>query len=346
MPRGGVRGLACGGDLHCGGSPRDEIEGVPFPDPAQSLVNFGRINVVALDDVEHGDVTAGAGVGRHHDVFGLGEAPHDVQDSGFADSCSGVGIFGSKQMEGCVSCHEEVTPGSRDEAGQQSDQVVVHVSWVPEGGSRCCHDGCHQSVNVVDGGILDAQPVDGDPIERRVVQDNHRVGVERQPFERQNRIVRLHHNIALVGPTREDRISLYEFLRIMIIEGCEEVAPHTRSRPPGNGVAQHEPLERVGVVGLAIDHVDDLFAVFFALSKATGPIVARSTAFLRYKGIFRIEEFLVRVCEFVDDARFQIDQQSARHVPVVVALVKENVFAIVGPHPSGSGCDGTTPLLE
>ncbi len=48
-----------------------------------------RFDIIALDDVENRNVTRGwtACIGRNHDVIGLGETAHDVEDGCFSDRC-------------------------------------------------------------------------------------------------------------------------------------------------------------------------------------------------------------------------------------------------------------------
>ena len=81
------KGVAAGQrHLDRGRSPRNEPNELSFTYPLQGLVNLGRVNIVALNNVEHGNVTTGPGVGRNHGVFGLGQPPHDIQHGCFAHS--------------------------------------------------------------------------------------------------------------------------------------------------------------------------------------------------------------------------------------------------------------------
>lgn len=96
--------------------------------------------------------------------------------------------------EGRVRRHEEVTARRRDERGDDADQVVVHVSRVPQGCRRCRHDRrnlCKQNVSVIsragklerritthklvglfEARVLRAQPVRGNLGERSIVEDD------------------------------------------------------------------------------------------------------------------------------------------------------------------------------
>lgn len=117
-------------DLDARGAPGDECRESSLADSQQRLVHICRVDF-ALDDVEDADVaTLFAGVGGHHAVLRLQQAPHDVEDGGFAHRFCG---FDGGAREGRVGGHEEVAAGCWDEAGDDGDEVVVHVAWVAEG---------------------------------------------------------------------------------------------------------------------------------------------------------------------------------------------------------------------
>mmetsp|Transcript_6258 Transcript_6258/g.10149 ORF Transcript_6258/g.10149 Transcript_6258/m.10149 type:complete len:200 (+) Transcript_6258:537-1136(+) len=191
----------------------------------------------ALDDVEDGDVAPAAGGGGDHDVLGLRQPPHHVQHRGLAHR-AGLSIA---EHERSVAGHEEVASRGRDQRGHQTDQVIVHVAWVPQGGGGGGHDGGHQRVQLGHGGVRDPEPVDRDPVERRVVQHHHRVRVEGEALEGKDAVVRLHHHVRMV-PVGEDGVGLDELLGEVVVQALQQVGPHAGTGPARDRVAQHEPL--------------------------------------------------------------------------------------------------------
>jgi hypothetical protein len=83
---------------------------------------------------------------------------------------------------------------------------------------------------------------------------HHRVCVLRQPTHAQQAVVWLHDNVALLR-VGEDAVRLYELLREPVVQSLEHEGPQARARAAGNRVQQHEALERVGAIRLAVDHV-------------------------------------------------------------------------------------------
>lgn len=320
--------------LDRGWSPRDEVDELSLPNTLKGLMDLGRVDVVALHDVQEADVaTRRAGVGADHNVLGLGKTAHHVQYCRLADASGRIGLACRiGQCEGGVARHEEVTPRRGDERGQQSNEVVVHVSRIPQRGGRCRHDGGHQTIQLIDRRIVNPQPIDGDAIQSRIVQNHHSIGIQGQAFHRQHRVVRLNYHITLtLIPIGKHRIRLHELLGKVIVERLEEVAAHPGTGTTGNAVGQHESLEGVRVVRLAIDHINHLLVMLLALPESAGPVVAGPSSVLGNEQVFGVEQVAVRavVGDFVHDARFQIDQQRAGDVMLIVGLVKEHILAIV-----------------
>lgn len=108
---------------------------------------------LALDDVQHGDVTGGfAGREGDHAVLWLEEAAHDIEDCGLADCLRG---FDGCAGEGCIGGHEEVAARGRDEGGNDGAKVVMHVAWISQGGCGGGH-GCRDKlVCLLEGRFLD-----------------------------------------------------------------------------------------------------------------------------------------------------------------------------------------------
>jgi len=123
----------------------------------------------------------------------------------------------------------------------------------------------------------------------------------------------------------------------VVVESFEEVAPHARAGSPCDGMAQDEPFEGVGIVAFTVDHVDDLFVVFFPLTKAGGPVVAGASSVFGDEDVFFVEQRSVvggtvgrGIGEkLVHDARLEVDEKRSGDVMEVVGLVEENVFAVV-----------------
>ena len=136
---GKVGGFFGEGDLDGGRAPGNKSGETAFAYAEERFVDVGWVEVVALDDVENGDVAGGFGrFDADHGVFGLEEAAHHVENGGFAH---GFCLRDVVAREGSVGGHEEVAAWSGDKGGDDADEVVVHVAWVAEGGSGGGHDG-------------------------------------------------------------------------------------------------------------------------------------------------------------------------------------------------------------
>lgn len=54
----------------------------------------------------------------------------------------------------------------------QTNEIVVHVSRIPQRCGRRGHDGRHEGVRLLHGGILNVQAIDGNVVQRRVIEHN------------------------------------------------------------------------------------------------------------------------------------------------------------------------------
>ena len=161
-----------------------------------------------------------------------------------------------------------------------ADQVVVHVSWVPQGLRARRHDrshlkhttiatedqstnnpqreeggggpqrqdhdfenNTHELIGLVKRGPLQVQTIRVDARQRAIVEHDDRVGVIREPLERQQRVVRLHDHVALLR-VREDRVGLHQLLRELVVQPLEQERAQSRASPACDRVHQHETLGR------------------------------------------------------------------------------------------------------
>ena len=60
----------------------------------------------------------------------------------------------------------------------------------------------------------------------------------------------------------------------------QDVGAHSRPGSSRDGVREHEALERVASVGLAVDDVENFFVELLALRESGSPVVAGATAVL------------------------------------------------------------------
>ena len=101
-------------------------------------MDVGWVKGVSLNDVQDADVAGGlAWCDRNHAIFRLEKSAHHVENSGFAD------CFGLRNIiagERSIGCHKEVAAGSWYETGDYANEVIVHITWVSEGGSTGRHD--------------------------------------------------------------------------------------------------------------------------------------------------------------------------------------------------------------
>jgi hypothetical protein len=124
----------------------------------------------------------------------------------------------------------------------------------------------------------------------------HTVCVQREPLQCQQRIVRLHYDVAGVSLVWKHRVRLDQLLRVTVVQFLQQVRTHARTRPSRNRVDEHEPLrtsdlrsarrsqvdteerrprpylQAVAPIRLAIDHLHDffLFVVGLLISCAGG----------------------------------------------------------------------------
>ena len=86
------------------------------------------------------------------------------------------------------------------------------------------------------------QAVRIDARKRAIVEHDYRVGVVREPLERQQRVVRLHHHIAFLR-VRKDRVCLNQLFRELIVQSLEEERAQPGARTACDRVHQHEALQ-------------------------------------------------------------------------------------------------------
>lgn len=88
-------------------------------------------------------------------------------------------------------------------------------------------------------------------------------------------------------------------------------------------------LERVTAVGLAVYHLHDVLTHSLARLVPVTPVVCGADAILANVKVLGIVDVLERAGLYsVDDAGFQVNEDSARDVTCVVALVEEDVFPV------------------
>jgi hypothetical protein len=184
-------------------------------------------------------------------------------------------------------------------------------------------------VGLLERRLLDVHPVAGDAPQRAVVEHDDRVGVLREPAHGQHAVVRLHDDIAGELRVREDGVRLDQLLGKAVVEALEQEAAHAGARAAGDRVQQHEALERVAAVGLAVDHVHDVLVHLLAHRVAGRPVVAGAGAVLVHVEVLRVVDVLVGArLDGVDDAVLEVEQDGARDVARVVRLVEEDVLAV------------------
>ena len=108
-----------------------------------------------------------------------------------------------------------------NERRHEAYQVVVHVAREAEGVGGRGHDGRDERVDLCDRRAVRVQPLRRDAIERRVVQHDHCVGIQREPLEGEQRVVRLHDDVAAVLVVGEDRVRLDQLLREVVVDRLE-----------------------------------------------------------------------------------------------------------------------------
>ena len=85
------------------------------------------------------------------------------------------------------------------------------------------------------------QPIARYPRQRTIVEHDDRIGVVRQSFQREEGVVRLHDDVALLC-VGEDGIRLDELLGELVVQPLEYERAKTRARAAGDGVHEHESL--------------------------------------------------------------------------------------------------------
>jgi hypothetical protein len=314
------------GDLDAGRAPGNKSGQPALADAQQTLVHVGGVHL-ALDDVEDGDVAAlFAGDGGDHAVLGLEQAAHDVEDGGFADRLGLLDLVAGKRG---VGGHEEVAFRGGDEGGEDGHQVVVHVARVAQGGGAGGHDGGDELVGLLEGGLLQVQAVGGNVGEGAVVEDDDRVGVLGEAAHGEDAVVGVDDDVARVGGVGEDGVGLDDLFGEAVVEALEEERTQAGAGTAGDGVQQHEALEGVATVGLAVDHLHDFLVDGLAGLVAIAPVVAGADAGLANVEVFGVVDVAVGAgLDAVDDAGLEVDEDGAGDVAGVVALVVEDVFAV------------------
>lgn len=134
------------------------------------------------------------------------------------------------------------------------------------------------------------QAIRGDAIQSGVVQDDHAIGAACETTQRQQRVVRLHHDIADLVLVGEHTVGLHELFRKVIREALHDVRAHARASTAGNRVTQDEAFQTVASVGFAINDIEDFLLQLVTLAESTCPIVASTAAVLRQVNVLWIVE--------------------------------------------------------
>lgn len=103
-----VRTFLAKRDLDRRWPPIYEVSQLFLPDSLQRLVDLCGIDF-SLDDVEYGHVLSLFGGRADHDVVGMQQPPHHIQDCGLLD-VGGLFLYGKRSVSG----HEEMASRGRD----------------------------------------------------------------------------------------------------------------------------------------------------------------------------------------------------------------------------------------
>ena len=173
------------------------------------------------------------------------------------------------------------------------------------------------------------QSVDGDSVQRGVVEDDDGVGVEGEALQGEEAVVGLDDDVGCFVLVGKHRVRLHQFLAVPIVERFQEVGAHAGAGASRDGVAQHEALEGIRSVSLPVDHVHDLLLHALRLRVAARPVVTGAAARVGDVHILLVVEVAVfRVLNGVDDSRLEVEEQRPWDVVLVVSLVEEDVLAI------------------
>ena len=165
--------------------------------------------------------------------------------------------------KGRVGRHQKMASRRRNERRDDAYEVIVHVTWITQRLRARSHHRrylsrhrvvnhprwttskrrAHELIRLIKRGRLYVQPISRDPRQRPIVEHNDRIGMVRQPFKRQQRIIRLHDDVALLR-IGKDRIRLNKLLGKLVVQPLEYERPKTRTRAAGDRVHEHESLQR------------------------------------------------------------------------------------------------------
>ncbi len=113
---------------------------------------------------------------------------------------------------------------------------------IPQGGGAGRHDRRHQRVGFRKRRVVQVQPVDGDSVQGRVVQDDHAISIEGEAFQGQDGVVWLNDSVRGVDLIGEHRVSLHEFFRETVTEALEKKRTQAGARATSDRMAQNKPL--------------------------------------------------------------------------------------------------------
>jgi hypothetical protein len=165
--------------------------------------------------------------------------------------------------EGRVGRHQKVASRRRNEGRDDAHEVIVHVTRItqrlrarshhrrhlptrerlsaPHPRSTTHGGYAHELICLIERGGLYVQPIARYPRQRPIVEHDDRIGVVRQSFQREEGIVRLHDDVALLC-VGKDGIRLDELLGELVVQPLEYERAETRARAAGDGVHEHESL--------------------------------------------------------------------------------------------------------
>ena len=102
---------------------------------------------LALYNVQDADIATCFALCRgHHTILGLQQSPHDIK---YRRLSYRLCLLNVVTGEWCIRGHKEMTPRGRNQRGDNADEVVVHVPWIPKRCGTRRHDRRNQLVSLL-----------------------------------------------------------------------------------------------------------------------------------------------------------------------------------------------------
>ena len=171
-----VRTFLAQSDLDRGWSPVNEVGKLFLSDSLEGFMDLSSVDF-SLNNVENWHVFPFFRWCAHHDVSWVQQSPHNIEHWCFLDIW---GLLFNGQR--CIASHQEMTSWSRDQGGQKTCHIIVHVTRITKRSGWSSHNSWDQRVYLTEIGIGNLESFWCNLVKSCIIKHNNRIWVVDEPL--------------------------------------------------------------------------------------------------------------------------------------------------------------------